>query len=71
MGPPTQPSSGYIPLIPLDTNEFPPEPVGQDSWEAPGSYRFTAFYGTGSKVQQLDFSGPERVLACDKSRASP
>jgi hypothetical protein len=42
----------------------PPEAAGSDTREAPGSYQFNAFYDTNPQVQQLDFEGPARTLAC-------
>lgn len=69
---PTEQNSHKIPLIPpIHINESgeaegsaPPMPAGSDTWEAPGTYQFNAFYDRSQRVQQLDFSGPERKLGC-------
>ena len=69
---PTEASSRKIPLIPplhigargQVENHAPPAPAGSDTWEAPGSYQFNAFYDPSLHVQQLDFSGSEQELAC-------
>jgi len=65
MGEPTQPDSGKIPLIALGG---PPEPLGADTWEAPGSYQFNAFYNRDLNVQQLDVNGPDNTIICDTIR---
>lgn len=73
---PTEENSHKIPLIPpIDLNasgenrtEAPPEPAGSDTWEAPGSYQFNAFYDTSLHVQQLDFNGPTKRLPCKEIR---
>jgi hypothetical protein len=68
MGPPTEPDSGKIPLIPHVGATSPPEPQGSDTWQAPGSYQFNAFYDPALHVQQLDFNGPKSALPCSDSR---
>jgi hypothetical protein len=64
---PTEENSRKIPLVPPMRNgkiNSPPEAAGSDTWEAPGSYQFNAFYDTNLRVQQLDFEGPPRTLPC-------
>lgn len=73
---PTQQDSHKIPLIPYvhlnargeDLNEAPPMAAGSDTWQAPGSYQFNAFYDTSLHVQQLDFGGPASKLPCATTR---
>jgi hypothetical protein len=68
---PTEQDSHKIPLIPPirhGESTAPPEPAGSDTWEAPGSYQFNAFFDTSLRVQQLDFSGPSRSLPCSLIR---
>ncbi len=69
---PTTQNSHRTPLIPYvkinangeNENEAPPQAAGSDTWEAPGSYQFNAFYDRSLHVQQLDFGGPGRELPC-------
>jgi hypothetical protein len=69
---PTEEDSGKIPLIPYvkigpdgqNENEGPPTPAGSDTWEAPGTYQFNAFFDKDLRVQQLDFNGPKDELPC-------
>jgi len=61
---PTEQDSHKIPLIPPIGTDRPPEAAGSDTWEAPGSYQFNAFYDTNLRVQQLDFGGPAGDLPC-------
>lgn len=73
---PTEADSGKMPLIPPiklnargeNENEGPPRPAGSDTWQAPGSYSFNAFYDRALRVQQLDFEGPARELGCASIR---
>jgi hypothetical protein len=68
---PTEQNSHKIPLIaPMKNGKInsPPEAAGSDTWEAPGSYQFNAFYDTNLRVQQLDFEGPARLLSCPAIR---
>jgi hypothetical protein len=75
---PTEADSGKIPHIPYiklnengeNENEAPPTPAGSDTWEAPGSYQFNAFYDPSLHVQQLDFGGPDSELPCATTRVS-
>ncbi len=68
MGPPTMPDSGMVPYISVDAS--PPDPVGSDTWSAPGSYSFNAFYDSDLRVQQLDFGGPDTEIACNRVRVA-
>jgi hypothetical protein len=73
---PTDQDSGKIPKIPEITgspsgkveNAAPPEPAGSDTWEAPGTYQFNAFFDLDLRVQQLDFGGPAPRLSCPSIR---
>lgn len=75
---PTEAGSRKIPLIPplhigargQVENNAPPVPAGSDTWEAPGSYQFNAFYDRSLHVQQLDFSGSEQELPCPVVRVA-
>lgn len=73
---PTDQDSHKIPHIPLihlnsrgeDVNPKPPMPAGSDTWEAPGSFQFNAFFDSSLRLQQLDFGGPAAELPCAATR---
>lgn len=69
MGPPPYPDSGRIPLVDIDRR--PPEPVGSDTWEAPGTHQYNAFYDRNLRVQQLDLNGPDDAIRCSPERIRP
>ena len=70
---PTDQNSHKIPLIPrvhAGASPQPYEPGGSDTWEAPGSGEFNAFYDKDLRVRQLDIGGRPTNSPCPAVRVT-